>query len=324
MSNLRYSGIYPLQRQRKATLPKESLTLERTSPSALPLGLELAKKSFSSKRMGELMAMDPNAKTAYPGSIVALCQFIQPWADATGHKIVARNVGDNGSSLELVLNIQDGASKPGHLVRRAATEQQQRQEDILESIRRASMRNRQAMRPYDDSDIYEMKYLDDVKSVLGLLAGGSHARIAAPEPSALPDGKSPTLPAGDKDAVGIVASDETHEIRWIESKLLGVEATSEDVLLPDVLLDYERSLLVGVRFSINYRCEFGDELRLVGSADELGAWDESRGLRMNWSENDLWTITVDLPFGLVTEYKYVVVDRDGGRRWQDGTLVDAC
>ena len=46
--------------------------------------------------------------------------------------------------------------------------------------------------------------------------------------------------------------------------------------------------VVDVRFRIHARVEFGDELVAVGNARALGAWRVDRGLRLRWTDGDVW------------------------------------
>ncbi len=43
--------------------------------------------------------------------------------------------------------------------------------------------------------------------------------------------------------------------------------------------------------------QFGEELCVVGEADELGAWDVSRCVSMAWNEGDVWVAEAELPSG---------------------------
>lgn len=47
---------------------------------------------------------------------------------------------------------------------------------------------------------------------------------------------------------------------------------------------------------------FGEHLRLVGSAPELGGWDPSEGLALEWAEGDNWTAEASLAAGAI-EFK---------------------
>lgn len=51
---------------------------------------------------------------------------------------------------------------------------------------------------------------------------------------------------------------------------------------------------VKVSFSVPYRCEFGQNLSLVGSVSSLGEWDLQSCTDMSWSDGDIWR--ADLEF----------------------------
>lgn len=73
-----------------------------------------------------------------------------------------------------------------------------------------------------------------------------------------------------------------------------------------------------VRFQLPKHVEFGEELCVVGEADELGAWDVSRCVSMAWNEGDVWVAEAELPSGGAIEYKYVVRPSGGKKAlaWQ--------
>lgn len=76
---------------------------------------------------------------------------------------------------------------------------------------------------------------------------------------------------------------------------------------------------VKVCFWLNFHVDYGQSIRLVGGAPELGSWILSDGVPLAWSEGDMWNATVELPAGGVTEYKFVVVGGSGHAvAWQQG------
>ena len=77
--------------------------------------------------------------------------------------------------------------------------------------------------------------------------------------------------------------------------------------------------LTQTTFHCTFHVEWGQCLRLVGSAPALGAWSLAGGLDLAWSEGDEWTGSVPLPAGALVEYKYVLVGADGrALAWQRG------
>lgn len=77
-----------------------------------------------------------------------------------------------------------------------------------------------------------------------------------------------------------------------------------------------------VKFHVRYKCEFGQEVYLVGNIEALGNWDVMRGVQLVWSAGHVWEGSVELPAGLHIQYKYVVRNKDGSVvRWQEGANV---
>eukprot|EP00435_Cladocopium_sp_Y103_P060663 s731_g22.t1 len=71
-------------------------------------------------------------------------------------------------------------------------------------------------------------------------------------------------------------------------------------------------------FKIQYFTNFGEEMYLVGSADELGAWDLSRKVHMAWTKDNFWTVKVQIPADRkAVEYKFIV-GQNGNNRWEGG------
>ncbi len=54
---------------------------------------------------------------------------------------------------------------------------------------------------------------------------------------------------------------------------------------------------VKVSFKLPYRCSFGQEICIVGSGDKLGNWQVQNGVKMQWSENDVWQVEFEVTAG---------------------------
>lgn len=48
---------------------------------------------------------------------------------------------------------------------------------------------------------------------------------------------------------------------------------------------------------------YGDSVKLVGSAPELGDWDLDRAPELSWGDGDVWTTSVELPPGSEVHFK---------------------
>ncbi|KAH3756254.1 dual specificity protein phosphatase 1 [Pelomyxa schiedti] len=76
------------------------------------------------------------------------------------------------------------------------------------------------------------------------------------------------------------------------------------------LINYGRRLLA-VTFSIHFTTKFGQQLHLVGSSKHVGGWEITDGNKMEWTDGNIWRITVPVR-GARFEYKYVVADETTG------------
>ncbi|KAF6261916.1 hypothetical protein COO60DRAFT_1678671 [Scenedesmus sp. NREL 46B-D3] len=81
-----------------------------------------------------------------------------------------------------------------------------------------------------------------------------------------------------------------------------------------------------VQFQLPHHVEWGQDVCLVGEADELGAWDVGKCIPMAWHDGDVWTAEAQLQQGAHFEYKYVVREGEGEARgvveWQPCMNLD--
>jgi hypothetical protein len=84
-----------------------------------------------------------------------------------------------------------------------------------------------------------------------------------------------------------------------------------------------------VRFTVNVQPQFGESVVVCGDLVELGAWDGTRGVPMEYNlVTKTWSCTVAIPQSSSFTFKFVVVgglspeeERDGQTRalfWQEG------
>lgn len=52
-----------------------------------------------------------------------------------------------------------------------------------------------------------------------------------------------------------------------------------------------------LQFHVRYKCEFGQEVYLVGNCEPLGDWDVMQGVQLVWSPGHVWEGSVELPAG---------------------------
>ena len=56
-------------------------------------------------------------------------------------------------------------------------------------------------------------------------------------------------------------------------------------------------------FAVTHDAGFGNAVFVAGSAPQLGAWDTTRAVRLNWSTNNIWRGRVALPRGVATTWR---------------------
>lgn len=77
---------------------------------------------------------------------------------------------------------------------------------------------------------------------------------------------------------------------------------------------------VAVTFRVRVETQFGDTIKIVGEAGELGNWDPHSAVPLDASEytssNPVWKGTVELSGGQRMLYKYIKVGSDGTVTWE--------
>ena len=65
-----------------------------------------------------------------------------------------------------------------------------------------------------------------------------------------------------------------------------------------------------IKFTIDYRTHYGQNIFLCGSAPETGSWDDSKAVRMSPDSGESWSVEVDIDPGKSSslEYKYFIRD----------------
>ena len=79
--------------------------------------------------------------------------------------------------------------------------------------------------------------------------------------------------------------------------------------------------VTSIEFRIKHRVEFGESVSLVGSVRELGRWDPSEAIPLEWSEGDNWKCKTELKRAEVSrmEYKYIVKrENSDSVEWEAG------
>ncbi|KAL2259485.1 hypothetical protein VTK26DRAFT_6826 [Humicola hyalothermophila] len=78
---------------------------------------------------------------------------------------------------------------------------------------------------------------------------------------------------------------------------------------------------VYVTFAVRAATQWGETVKVVGSAPELGAWDVGKAVALSAAayagdDDPLWSITVPMRAGVEVEYKFVRVGSDGSAQWE--------
>ncbi|OAY79465.1 uncharacterized protein LOC109718409 [Ananas comosus] len=73
-----------------------------------------------------------------------------------------------------------------------------------------------------------------------------------------------------------------------------------------------------VKFVLHKECLFGQRFLLVGDDPNIGSWDPSKAIPLEWSDGHVWTTELDLPIGKLIQFKFVLRGLSGEINWQPG------
>ena len=60
-----------------------------------------------------------------------------------------------------------------------------------------------------------------------------------------------------------------------------------------------------ITISVPLKINFGEHLKIVGSDSTLGSWCVNDAPQMEWTEGDIWSLSLELPQGFESEFKLV-------------------
>ena len=89
-----------------------------------------------------------------------------------------------------------------------------------------------------------------------------------------------------------------------------------------IILDKPKISIKKIIFNIKYATEMGKEVAVIGSINELGNWEQKKALKMNWNEENIWKVNLDVDCDNNIsnfEYKYIIIAN--GKyvsEWEDG------
>jgi len=70
--------------------------------------------------------------------------------------------------------------------------------------------------------------------------------------------------------------------------------------------------LQDIDFAVTHDAGFGNAVFVAGSCPQLGAWDPTRAVRLNWTTNNIWRGKVALPRGVATAWRPFVRGESAG------------
>ena len=76
-----------------------------------------------------------------------------------------------------------------------------------------------------------------------------------------------------------------------------------------------------LEFNVKYETKIGQILHICGNKDELGNWDADSSPRLHTYPKlyPVWknSFEFSLPIGMTLEYKYVIIDQNNNKIWED-------
>ena len=101
-------------------------------------------------------------------------------------------------------------------------------------------------------------------------------------------------------------------------ELAGYKERSDNQQTSATIELYQRTQdFYDIEFTVKYETEFGQEMVILGSIDQLGNWNDLSKGKMKWSDGHVWRLKIKA-YQPVFTYKYVVLNSDGSKRWEQG------
>ncbi|KAF5195114.1 Phosphoglucan, water dikinase protein [Thalictrum thalictroides] len=79
-----------------------------------------------------------------------------------------------------------------------------------------------------------------------------------------------------------------------------------------------QSKTIHVKFLLQKECSFGDQFLLVGDDPSIGQWNPASAIPLNWSDEHIWTVELDLPVGQSIHFKFILKNAKEELFWQPG------
>ena len=74
-------------------------------------------------------------------------------------------------------------------------------------------------------------------------------------------------------------------------------------------------------FEMKYNTRIGENLGIIGSIPELGAWKENKALKMAWNNDNIWKASLfyNNAVAEIFEYKFIFLCNGSVKQWEDGS-----
>lgn len=73
-------------------------------------------------------------------------------------------------------------------------------------------------------------------------------------------------------------------------------------------------------FQMRYNTQMGEDLAVIGSINELGCWNQSCALRMDWNDGNIWRGQLIFNDNNLVdfEYKFIFISKGCVKQWEEG------
>ncbi|GMG98328.1 hypothetical protein Nepgr_000168 [Nepenthes gracilis] len=107
--------------------------------------------------------------------------------------------------------------------------------------------------------------------------------------------------------------------RAIHSLPLSKSQVELEVETPESgLQGIDPSKTVHLKFQLQMDCQFGERFLVVGDDPILGSWNPSDAVPMMWSDDNKWSVELDMPVDKPIQYKFLLRKITGDVVWQPG------
>lgn len=80
--------------------------------------------------------------------------------------------------------------------------------------------------------------------------------------------------------------------------------------------DYDANAC-NLRFRVQHKTKYGQQLCVIGDIPELGSWKDALG-KMHWSNDHIWKLNLKISNIKEVNYKFIILNSNQSQKWESG------